>query len=277
MLGIILVIIGTVLDEIATSFGKWSVNNKKESIYTMGFLNQFWVLLIFLLIAIFNGNFVFDLHSLPLVILLIILEIAQIYSSLHAIVEAERSTSGFLMVFTIPLLLMVDIYLGYPIDFINLIGVCFIAVSLLFLFINHGLSNKGIKYVLFSTFNAVIAISLYKYLITNYTSVESLQIVVGIIILVFLFLMAVFKSKENPLKFIFKKGFIYPSISKGVGGVIISFAYLYAPASIIIGARRGSSVLTSIVAGNKYFHEKHLAIKIISFLLVILGLILLVG
>jgi hypothetical protein len=276
MLGIILVVIGTILDEIATSSGKWNVNNKKESIYTMGFLNLIWVFIIFTLMILVSGNFIYNPNTIFLLALLTILEIIQAYSTLHAIVEAERSTFGFLMVGTIPLLLLVDIYLGYPIDFSNMIGISFIVISLLFLFINHGLSKKGIQYVLFSTFNAVITISLYKYLITNGNSVTAVQFVLNLVLLVCLYFMAIWKYKENPLKFMFKKRFIYQSISKGFSAVFIGFAYIYAPASVITGAKRGASVLTAMVSGNKYFHEKHLVIKIISFTLVVLGLILLV-
>jgi hypothetical protein len=276
MFGVILIIVGTILDEISSSAGKWNVNNKKESIYTLGFLNFFWVSIIFLVIILIKGQFLFNLDSLPLFALLMILEIAQAYSSLHAVVEAERSTFGFLMVGTIPLLLLVDIFLGYPIVFLSLIGISLIVVGLLFLFTNHGLSKKGMKYVLFSTFNAVATISIFKYLITNYNSVEAQQFVTSIILLIFLFIMAIWRSKENPLTFIFKKRFLYQSISRGFGVVLMSTAYLYAPASVITGAKRGTSVLASIVSGNKYFHEKHLIIKIISFMLVVVGLILLV-
>lgn len=276
MLGIILIIIGTVFGEVSSSMGKWNVNNKSESIYTLGFLNIFWVFIIFTITLLVKGQFVFSIASIPLFIIFIILEIAQTYSSLHANVEADRSTFGFLMVGTIPLLLLVDIFLHYSINLTSLIGISLIVISLLFLFINHGLNKKGIRYVIFSTFNAVATISIYKYLITNYTSVEALQFVICIILLVFLFTMAILKDKENPLKYIFKKKFLYQSVPNGIGNAISSLAYLYAPASVIAGARRGTSVLASIISGNKYFHEKHIVIKIISFILVIAGLILLI-
>ncbi len=276
MLGIILIIIGTVFGEVSSSMGKWNVNNKSESIYTLGFLNIFWVFIIFTITLLFKGQFVFNIASIPLFIIFIILEIAQTYSSLHANVEADRSTFGFLMVGTIPLLLLVDIFFHYSINLTSLIGISLIVMSLLFLFINHGLNKKGIRYVIFSTFNAVATISIYKYLITNYTSVEALQFVICIILLVFLFTMAILKDKENPFKYIFKKKFLYQSVPNGIGNAISSLAYLYAPASVIVGARRGTSVLASIVSGNKYFHEKHIVIKIISFILVIIGLILLI-
>ena len=275
MLGIILVIFGTSLDEVASSIGKWNVNHKIECLYTMGFLNYFWAAIFFLLLIIIKGQFIFSLSSLPLFLLLEVLNVAQVYSSLHAIAEADRSTFGFLMVGTIPLLLLVDTFLGYPISLSALIGISFIVMSLLFLFINHGLSKKGIGYVWFSTFNAVIAISIYKHLITYYNSVEAQTFVELTILLIIFYILAVWKSKENPLRFVFNKKFLLQSLSRGFAVVLINFAYLYAPASIITGAKRGTSVLASIVSGNKYFHEKHVVIKLISFAFVIAGLILL--
>ncbi len=275
MFGIILVVIGTILDEVSSSAGKWNVNHKIESLYTLGFLNYFWGAIIFLCIILIKGHFIFDPASIPLFTLLLLLDGAQIYSSLHAIAEADRSTFGFLMVGTIPLLLVVDIFLGYSISFINLIGISFIVLSLIFLFINHGLSKKGIRYVWFSTFNAVATISIFKYLITNYNSVEAQQFLEISILLVALFIMAFWKSKENPLRFVFNKKFLLQSVSRGFAAVFMSMAYLYAPTSVITGAKRGTSVLASIVSGNKFFHEKHILIKIVSFAFVVAGLILL--
>ena len=65
-------------------------------------------------------------------------------------------------------------------------------------------------------------------------------------------------------------------LGRGVSEVLIGFAYLFAPASVITSGKRGSTVLWSIVSGNKLFHEQHILIKMAAFGLVILGLILLV-
>jgi hypothetical protein len=275
MFGVLLIAIGTTLEEIASSFGKWSVTHNEEGIYTMGFLNVFWCAVLFLIILLIKGEFSFDIRALPLFTIFIILEIAQSYSSVHATVEAERSTVGFLMVGTIPLLMIVDKVLGYPIELWNMIGVSLIVISLLFLFINHGLGKKGLKYVIFSAVNAVATISIYKYLITHYMSVEMQQFITSTIILIFLFAMAYKETGENPLKFVFKKKFLAQSVPRGIAGVIGSFAYLFAPASIITGARRGIGVLASVFSGSKYFHEKHILVKIASFVLIIVGLVLL--
>ncbi|HAE36718.1 MAG: hypothetical protein UR85_C0006G0051 [Candidatus Nomurabacteria bacterium GW2011_GWF2_35_66] len=274
MIGIILATLGTFFDEISLSFGKWAVSHNKENIYTFGFLNFFWMLIIFIIFAIAKNSFIFDPASIPLFIVLIILEIAQVYSSLNAIVKADRSTSGFLLIITIPLLLIVDTFLGYKIGIYSLLGVVVIIVGLIILLTNHGLNKKGIWYVIFSAVNAVATISIYKYCITHYNSVEAQQIIISVFMLIFLYIMSVWKSKESPLKYIFKKEFFIRSVSMGIGSVIISFAYLFAPSSIITSAKRASSILWSIISGNHYFHEKHILVKITAFLLIIVGLAL---
>lgn len=275
MIGIILVTASAIMDEISTSIGKWEVQHKKEGIYTYGFLNYFWILVVFIVITLVKGSFVFSLDSLPLFAVLMVLEVAQIYSTLHAIVEADRTTNGFLVILTLPLLLVVDYVLGYQISTSALYGIGVIVLGLIFLFINHGLSRNGIGYVLFSAFNAVATISLYKYMITHYNSVEGQGIVTCIILLIYLFIMARWKSKQNPFLYMFKKEFLVQSIPRGVSGVLISFSYLFGPAAVITSGKRGALVLLSVITGKTYFHEKHFLIKIISMVLVVSGIFLL--
>lgn len=276
MFGIIFTGLGTFFDEISSSFGKWEISHNRENVYTFGFLNLFWALIVFIIIALIKNDFLFNPASIPLLGILILFEIAQLYSTLHAIAEADRSTLGFLMIGTIPLLLIVDTILGYDIDIINLIGIFIIVLGLIVLLINHGIDKNGIGYVIFSTVNAVITISIYKYCITYYNSVESQQIITTVFLLVFLFFMSKWKFKENPFNYLFKKEFFMHSFSKSIGNVLISISYLYAPASVITSSKRAFSLLFSIISGNKIFHEKHILIKIISFVLIIIGLIFLI-
>ena len=276
MIGIFLTAIGTFLDEFSLSSGKSEVSNKIENIYTFGFLNYFWILFLLVLIVVVKNSFFFDPRSIPLMIVYVILEIFQVYISLHATIEADRSTCGFLMILTIPLLLVVDIFLGYKISIIGIAGMSVLIIGLIILLINHGLNKKGIGYVIFTAINAVATISIYKYSITHYNSVEAQTIISLVFILVFLWIMSVWRYRENPLKFLYKRKLFFESFPRGISGVIISFAYLYAPASIITSGKRGFSILWSIISGNRYFHEKHLLLKIISFALILAGLIMLV-
>ncbi len=276
MIGLLLITASTFFQEIGASIGKKEVEDHKESIYTMGFLSLAVGTLFFLLIVFLKNEFIFSLASLPTLGVRIVLEIAQAHMTMLAIAYADRSTTGFLRIGTIPLLLATDIFLGYTINFAQIIGISLIAVALIFLLINHGIRKKGIGYIIFTTINAVITLSLFKYNITNFNSVEAEQSIVMSVLIIYFLIMAFFIAKENPIKFLKKPIFIGQSFSEGIGAVLGSFAYLFAPASIITTAKRSLSVLWSIVAGKVYFHEKHLIIKLMAFTLIIGGLVLLV-
>ncbi|MEK7192482.1 MAG: hypothetical protein AAB646_03140, partial [Patescibacteria group bacterium] len=265
MLGFLMVLAGTFFEEIGTSIGKTKVSEKKESVYTMGFLNMLWGVLIFLVIAfLIKKNFVFSLASLPTFSIRVILEIAQIQASIMAINRAERSTFEFIRIGTVPLLLLVDVILGYAIGVNQIFGISLVVAALIFLMLNHGLSSAGIGYVIFSTLNAVATISLYKYNITHFNTVEAEQSVIMLFLMVYLFLMAHFANKENPASFLKKPIFLAQSFSAGVGSILISFAYLFAAASIITTAKRGLGTLWAIGSGKFYFHENHARLKLIS-------------
>lgn len=274
-MGFVLVIIGALCCEFSVSSGKRDVALHREGLYSYGFLGHLWILVFFVIIALAGGSFVFSAQSIPLLCLFVVLEAAQVYSSLNATVTAHRSTMGFLMVGTVPLLLVVDFLLGYELSVYAVSGVAVIVIGLLVLYINHGLNKKGIGYVLFSMFNAVATISVYKYMITHYNSVAAQQIVTTIVMLGFLYCMAQWKNEGNPLRLLQKRHFLLQSLSQGVGAALFSAAYVYAPASVITGAKRAAGVFWAVVSGNRVFHEKHLIIKMFSLGLVTAGLVLL--
>ena len=143
MFGIIITGIATFFEEMATAIGKYEISERKESVYTMGFLNMFWGTLIFFGIAFFiRKTFSFSLESLPTFGIRAILEILQAHISVLAITIADRSTFSFVRTGTIPLLLAVDIMLGYTITTGNIIGIIIIALGFLILFINHGIQQN---------------------------------------------------------------------------------------------------------------------------------------
>lgn len=275
MIGLLLVSASTFFREIGASIGKAKVLDHKESIYTMGFLSLLWGSIIIVAIGFMRDNFVFSMASLPTFGTRIILEIIQIHVMLIATVKADRSTWGFLRIVTIPLLLATDIFLGYKITPLQIVGIGIIILSLIILFINHGIRKKGAWLVLFTAINGAVTISLYKYDITHFNSVEAEQSIIMLIVMAYLFAMAIFVAKENPISFLKKPIFILQSIAGGLSPAFLSFAYLFAPASIITTGKRSFSILWSMLSGNVYFHEKYFLIKFFSFALIILGLILL--
>jgi len=276
MIGLLLVLTATFFREIGSSIGKVKVRSHKESIYTMGFLSLFWGTIILIATGFMKDSFVFTVASLPTFGARIFLEIAQIHVAILAITKADRSTFGFLRIITIPLLLMADIALGYTVTSLQIAGIGVIVLSLVILFINHGIRKKGAWLVLFTAINAPITISLYKYDITNFNSVEAEQGLLYLILMAYFFFMAYFITKENPILFLRKPIFFLQSLATGLGFVILSFAYLLAPASIIATSNRSFSILWTMISGNIYFHEKHFLVKLFAFILIVIGLVLLV-
>lgn len=276
MIGVFMALIAGFFSEIGDSIGKRSVNDHKESIYTMGFLNMFWVVVILTSSAfLVTNSFIFSLASLPTFITKMVLEIFQVYMSLSAITIASRSTFGFLRIWTLPLLLVVDIMLGYSVSGWQVGGIFILVIAFILLFINHGIEKKGSGYVIFTAINAVATISLYKYNITHYNSVLAEQLSTCIILLVYSFVMAFFVAKENPFRFFKKPRFLIQSLSGGLASIISSFAYMFAPASVITAAGRSASVFWSVLSGNVYFKESRVVLKMSAVALIGVGIFLL--
>lgn len=277
MLGAILVSIGTFFDEISDSIGKYEVRKKKESPQAMVFLSIFWAAILFALICLFKqDSFIFDPKSLPTFITRAFLEIIQLYVTVLAIIKADRSTFGFIRTLTIPLLLLVDIILGYSISYFSIAGMVVIIFAILVLFMNSGIKKKGAGLVLFTALNAVATLSLFKYDISHYNSVAAEQLILNLILLVFAFFFVLIQTNKNPLKLLGNPIFFLQSAAMGLGGVIVSFGYNYGTASVMTAVKRASSIFWSILSGKAYFKEKHFLLKSALFLLLLLGLVLLI-
>ncbi|MBI2023713.1 hypothetical protein HYT01_04100 [Candidatus Giovannonibacteria bacterium] len=275
MLGILLPSISAFFIEIADSIGKYEVANRRESIYTMGFLNYLWGTLIFLAVAVFRGSFIFSIASLPTFGIRLFLEILQTHFGILAVVRAERSSYSLIRTATIPLLLLVDIALGYAIGYAQIAGVIVIFTALVLIFLNNGIKKEGLGFVLFSTLNAVLTISLLKYDITYFNSVEAEQAVMHSLLMLYLVIGAYFIAKENPFYFLKRREFLAQSFSSGSGSAINSFAFGFAPASVVMAFYRTFSVLWSFVFGRIYFKESQLFKKIMFSILIIVGVFLL--
>lgn len=276
MLGILFTAVAGFFKEISDSLGKREVSDHKQSIYTMGFLSIFWVAIFFIVIALFRHSFIFSLASLPTFGLRAVLEIFQTYAGIRGMVDAERGSYSLIRTGTIPLLLIADIVLGYSISSYQIAGIFIIFISLLIFFLNHGVSKQGLGWTIFSTVNAAVTISLFKYNITHFNSIEAEQILIFLIIMVYLLVSARFWGYENPILALKKPVFFLQASSSGLGDLLGSFAFIFASASIITTSQRSFAVLWALFSGNLYFHEKELGRKIFSLVLIILGLILLI-
>lgn len=285
MFGIVLVAISSFTDEAGTSLGKREVAHSAESIYTMGFLNSLWGTLFLLILAFlvpkglftagFPSGFMFNMASLPTFLPRVALEVLQAWATMYAIVRADRSTYGFLRTITIPLLLVADVALGYGVSIPQIIGMGLIITSFILLFMNHGIRRAGMGFVIFTAINAVITISLYKYDITHFNSIEAEQSLVSIVLLVFFFVMAFVRAGENPFRLLAKPYLLAQSVFFGISSILSSFAYLFGAASVITTAMRAFSILFSMLAGHVYFREKKFWLKFFAFALITAGLVFL--
>ena len=276
MIALLLITVGNFFSEIAASIGKREVAKKEESVFTMIFLNLVFALLILGGIAIFReGSFVFSLDSWPTFSARVLLELALSYITVTAIVKSDRSTFGFVRTSTIVFVFLIDIILGTFFDFWEMVGISVVVIALLIIFLNHGISKKGLNWVIASSIIAAITISLYKYDITNYNSVVAEQFLTLAVMAVYAFLMAHFVNKEDPILFLRKPIFLVESFSAGVETAIVSFAFLFVPASVGTAMSRSVSIMWSLVFGRHLFKEKHFLLKTGVFVVLLVGIIML--
>ncbi|MBI4093534.1 hypothetical protein HY417_01090 [Candidatus Kaiserbacteria bacterium] len=276
MFGIVLAGIGNFFAEIAESIGKKEGVEKAASIYTLSFVSLFFGAIFIFILGIARDNLVFSLASLPTFIPRAIFEILQAYATTRALIEADRGDFGFVKSLTIPLLLIVDLSLGYPLSSLQMAGMALILVAVSTLLIYERHTVRGLFWLLISAANASITISLYKYNISNFNSVEAEQSLIMGILLAYFFFAALYFAGENPIRFLLRRVFFAQSFSAGFAHVANSFAYLFASPSVIAAAIRSFAVLFALLSGRLYFHEKYLLLRSSVFMLVVLGLVLLI-
>jgi len=284
MIGLGLAALSALLEEAADSIGKYRIAHRTLNIYAFGFLLNLGGLLTIAAFGLFvptdffasgfPGGFVFSAASLPTLSLRIALELLQVYVTVHAIARADRGTFGFLRTLTLPLLLAVDIALGYDVTGWQMAGVATIVGSLLLLFLNHGLSKPGSLFTLVAAVNAVATLSLFKYDVTYFNSVEMEQVIVSTATTVFLLGLAL-AARQNPIALLKQPIYLLQILLSGGAATFMSFAYLFAPASVITAGRRSLAVLWAVTSGKLYFRETHIVLKLICFALVCAGVIML--
>ncbi len=276
MTGLLLVLLGALSAEAGASIGKREVQKGHESIYLMGFLDAAWGVLLFgVLLLTGSETWRFSAASLPTFGLRAVLEVFQAHMTVMAITKADRSTFGFLRIGTIPLLLMVDVVLGYAVAGTQVIGITMIIGALILLVAERGMTTNGITYVLITAVNAVITLSLMKYNITHFNSVGSEQLLILVILLVYFFTMSSLRSREHPLRLMWQPMLLAQSLAIGIGTVLGSFGFAYLPASIATTVSRSVALLWAVISGNLWFREKSMTLKIIAGAICVAGLVML--
>ncbi len=276
MFGFILAISGSLFNELSDTIGKKKIEDKKVGVYTIGFLTVIFGFVFYAVSAYFRNSFVFSLDSLPTFVVRMIAETILNYVVINALAKADRSTFGFVRSLTIPLLLITDLFMGYSISNTKLLGIFIIFVSIFFIFFSKDINKKGIGLLVTGSILAVITLSIYKYDIKHFNSVEGEQMMASLINIIFFFLMAKFKDKENPFIFLKKPIFLAQAIFSGFSSVLGGFAYLFGSPSVIVTTLRGSAILFSTLSGDFYFKEKKLSTKLALSFSIVIGLIFLI-
>jgi hypothetical protein len=287
MLGILLASVATLIGEVGNTIGKNEVQHQRETYLGMGFSNFIWGIILWVLLLtlvptgteIGNaiGQYTFSFLPLPLSLFIVrfMFEIAIITLVLKAVILATRATFSFLRVVTIPLLLLADVILGYSISTLEVVGIGIIIVTTLLLIGSHTIRREGMWHIIAASLLAVITVSVYKFNITYYNSVQGEQLTMTCLLTIYLGIAAVVTTKKNPLRHFKRPQVIIQSFSTGVNSIITSIAFIYAAASIIMTARRASAILWSILAGKLVFNEQKLSYKFAALGAMCFGLYLL--
>lgn len=275
---IILVFIGSVFGELSLSVGKFESNKKSEGIYSMAFLSGIGTFLVFFTLFLIKHNtLTFSPSSIPLILILVGFEFIQMMLTNTAVIRADRSIFSLVKSLTIPLLLIVDIFMGYSLSLTTIVGCAVLFMGIGIVFLHHTNKKQHLLYPILSAVNAVITISIYKYLITNYNSVITQQLIVLGCLLIFSIFGIVYKEKTTILKILRSKLRDSQIASSAFASVLFSFAYKFAPASLIIAVERSLMVLFSLISGRFEFREHVGKVRIFSAFMIIIGLIIISG
>lgn len=276
MLALACIAVGTLLNEASSSIAKWGIGARKESLYTMGVFDTFWMAVVFVIWALYTNSLTLALDSLPYFFARAVCELAVFAWGLHATATAERGTMSLVTVLTIPLVLVVDLIIGYDVPTHAYWGIGLIILAFIVLFARHAFSKKGLGYALAWTLGVVATISLFKYNITYYNSVQGEQAWVSVMLLLYAVLMATFHDKQRPFRKLFRYPFAVQALARGVAIPLLNFSYSLGVASVIVAAKRAFSITWALLSGSHYFHERHISTKIIGGVLVLAGIIFLI-
>lgn len=276
MFGLVFILIGTFFEETTSTIGKYEMKHHLERPFGMGFLNSVALLGIVLSTVVIRWDVLhFSVASIPTLAIRMVFEVIQGVSAVLAVKYAERSTFSFLRTMTIPLILIVDLMLGYVIQPVQIVGMLVIAAALLLLFMNHGIKKAGVWFVVANAVNAVVTTSLYKYNVTHFNSPEFEGLVSAVWYCGMFYILSHVYEKRHPFHLFTNRTLMAQSLSSGFAQFIEGYAYVFAPASVVMATKRSLNIVWSMLFGNKVFHEKHMIVKALTAAGCIVGIVML--
>lgn len=230
------------------------------------------------MIFVTGEKFTYNLAGLPIFFARLIVDLIQCEIVYRSLFKADRTTFGFARILTIPLLLLVDIALGYSLTNAQYIGIGIISSALLAYFGVEHMKGKGVHFALISSVLSVLTVSLYKYDISHYNPIAISQFVMAIALMVIYGVRVALSKKDRKLFAHLKehKMLSLVFISQAIASTLISYAYSLAPASLVLAISRASAVVWSLLSGTFYFHEKKVLRKVFICAVLVFGLFVMV-
>lgn len=255
MFALLLMLGSHFLGQLSTAIGKGELAKKTETTYSYVFLSIFYLTLFLIIGVLLGADFHFSSQSLPYFIPRIVLEIIVAHLGAIAISKADLSTFSFLRLLSIPLVLAIDILVGYSIKPLQMLGILLVFGCLIFLFSKKTLTRAGSGYVIAMALLIPVPLSLFKYDITHFNSVAAEQIIMSLFLMTYFTAAAWMHKKERTWSYLSKPTMEKQSIVSGFGAVLNNYAYTFVPTSIALTFSRTSEILWAIIFGNTIFHE----------------------
>ncbi len=275
MLGALLAFLGGFFTEASSSLTKILFARHKIPYHFFAFLYSFFNAVIFSAILFFSGEtFMLASASLPTFALRVVLEIIQLELTIRASVHADRTLFGALRVLTIPLLLGIDVLLGYTLSATQLGGMFLVVLTLGFYFLHTSFRKEGMRYALLTSLNAAVTISLFKYDTDHWNPIATEQFFITGLLAFYFFIFVLRDWWRRTLVVPPFRNLFSMLASSGMSSVLNSFAYHYGPASLILALVRASSVFWSFLSGVAYFGEAQIRRKILCCIVLVCAILL---
>ncbi len=201
------------------------------------------------------------------------LEMGVTFFTVTAVAKCARNAFGFVRTGTVPLLLPVDALMGYGLSYAQILGIALVTGAIFYLYVNHGLESRGLKYALFATVFPVTTTSLAKYNFTHGNSWELEQVLAFSAITFMLYFISRSKD-ERPLRHLKNPWTLVQALATALGNAVLIYGFNLMTPSVHTAAKRSTAVVAAASSGKIVFKEKHLAIKLLAAAVCVLGVIL---
>lgn len=167
-------------------------------------------------------------------------------------------------------LLTVDLILWYNISSWEIAWILLITFTLIIVSSNRTISLNGVGYVLLSVIFSVVNISIVKYWIENYNSLESQMLIIQVLVSIIMFFVVLFQKGLNWIAVCFNPKYFVVGVFNSLNVLFNNIALLFGPASVVTALRKVWEVIWWVVFWKVIFDEKKFLRKIWTALILII-------